>query len=293
MKEQKEKPVEVKQEKPEKTLDEIREEKLKELIKKRLSAEKLSDEENKILQDYENAINSAKMEAFREEKIKEYYAAQSEIAKEASEVNPDEVLSNEVKGIKLNAGNNPINEWITNFKVGRVIAKGKKKGGTFILKGFRDTGLELVWSKKPVRFVKFKIQNEKGELLEYVTRVVKTKHRWKGTSIPVHVALEGVNENIDLFEGAEVELSAEYVNKALTLQWNAGLLTGLAMRDEEAKDFMKAFAPLLLIIILLITCIMAYMMYSMYQKIDALDIGSLKALVQYAQQQLAVNVKVG
>lgn len=268
--------------------------KIQEIFVKKAKAQRLTEEEQAI---HDSVIEEAKQFALEQEKqeLKEAYVKQQqEIKQEASEAPEDAFLPQDAPSISLNKGPSAVQEWVSNFLANRNISSGKKKGGTFILKGYRDTGIELVWSKKPVRFVKFTIQNEKGESLEYLTRVVKTKHRWKGTSIPVHVALEGVNENVDLFEGAEVELSAEYVNKALTLQWNAGLLTGLAMRDEEAKDLFTKIQPIMLLIIFLIVCIMAYMMYMMYGKIDSLDVNAIKTFIELAKSQASnVTVTVG
>ena len=274
----------------EKTLDEVRQDKVREVFTKKAKGIKLSEEEVKI---YDSIIDQAKQQqqqAYIERQKESYKAEQEQIKKESSKASEEDFLSVKAPSISLNKGPSAVQQWIAKYFATSTISKGKKKGGTFILKGYRDTGIELVWSAKPVRYVKFTIMNEKNEALEYVTRVVKTKHRWRGTSIPVHIALEGVNENVDLFEGAEVELSAEYVNKALTLQWNAGLLTGLAMRDEEAKDFFKAMGPLLMIITLLLTCIMAYMMYTMYQKMDAISLNDLHTIATTTKQIVDSNL---
>jgi len=285
---------EVKEEpKKEIDIDMVRQEKIKEVFTKKAKAIRLTEEETKIYDSVIAEVQSQQQEQAKQHLTEKYLEQQSEIQEEASKAPVEDVLDSSVKGAKFYAGPSRLQQWISKYFIESVVAKGKKKGGTFILKGFRDTGIELVWSPKPVRFVKFTIFNEKNEPLEYVTRVVKTKHRWRGTSIPVHVALEGVNENVDLFEGAEVELSAEYVNKALTLQWNAGLLTGLAMRDEEAKDLFKKIQPLILIAVLLLVCVMAYMMYSMWSKIDALDVNAIKSFVEIAKSQVpAVQVQV-
>ncbi len=286
------KEVKIEEPKQEKTLEEIRNEKIKEIFTKKARGTRLTDEETKI---YDSVINEAQQiqQAQLQANLQaKYLEEQQKIQEELAKAKPEEFLPEDSPSINFNKGPSKVNEWVTKFLVSGKISKGKKKGGTFILKGYRDTGVELVWSKNPVRFVKFVLHNEKGEPFEYVTRVVKTKHRWKGTSIPLHIALEGVNENVDLFEGAEVELSAEYVNKALTLQWNAGLLTGLAMRDEEAGDFFKKVQPLIMILVLVLVCVMAYMMYSMYQKIDTLDIGAIKTLTIAAKNMVDANLAV-
>ena len=291
-KEAKQEVKETKEEKIEPTIDMVRQEKIKEIFTKKAKAIRLNEEETKLYEEVIQEAQQMQVEQHRQAYTQEYLNQQLEIQKEALNTPKEEILESNVKGVKFYSGPSKIQQWISRFFIEQTIAKGKKKGGTYIFKGYRDTGIELVWSPKPVRFVKFTIFNEKNEPLEYVTRVVKTKHRLKGTSIPVHVALEGVNENVDLFEGAEVELSAEYVNKALTLQWNAGLLTGLAMRDEEVKDIFKKIQPFLLIIILLLVCVMAYMMYSMFQKIDALDIGAIKSFLEVAKATTAAASNV-
>ena len=162
------------------------------------------------------------------------------------------------------ANPNIFSQWWNKKKVENLAKKAKQKGLMVLIKCYRDTGVELITTKKPVKFVEFKEKNEKDEEVRYICRVVKTKHRLKGTSIPVHFVGEGINENLNLFEGAEVELSAEYVNKMNSLYYYSGLLTGLAMRDEGARGSLEKFMPILVLIIIFGMLALGYLTYQTY-----------------------------
>ncbi|MEO5350121.1 MAG: hypothetical protein H7836_10800 [Magnetococcus sp. YQC-3] len=164
-----------------------------------------------------------------------------------------------------------LKQFLAKTKVGRVNKKARRKGGEIIIKGNIGKGYEIVWSKNPVRFVEFFSKNEQGELVRNVTRITKTKGHLKGSSIPVHLCLEGVANSIDPFEGIETNMSAEYYNKLLMGQWQSGYAAGVAIKQEgQGMDKFAKFMPILMLVVVGCLIILIYMMSQIWEKIGML-----------------------
>jgi len=204
----------------------------------------------------------------RENAYKEYLQLKKEF-EEAPETEKLTIGAAEEGKIKASQKNYKI----ANFLTKRVIKQAKQKGGSIILKCFGDSSIQFIWSKVPIKFIEFVEMNENNEEIKNICRVVKTKHRLKGTSIPIHLCAEGIFENINLFEGAEVDLSAEYVNKSVVNAYQGGLHRGLGMKQQmgmmgKIGDYM----PIMMIILIGLVIIMIYMMSQLWEAVGALGI---------------------
>jgi len=236
--------------------------------------EELSDEEKIVIYKYKELIQAEETEKARlvEEKKQSAETKKKEVEKEYKEVKakkPELVLDANIKGKQYSAG--ALKNMMASRKLDKIKKKAFRKGGEIIIKGHIGKGYELIWSKTPKRYVEFLSKNEQGEEVRNITRITKTKGHLRGSSIPVHLCLEGVANSIDPFEGIETNMSAEYFNKLLQGEFQSGLATGLAIRPEKASRFdMAKVTPILFLALLGGMIILGYYVTQIYEVVSKL-----------------------
>ena len=228
------------------------------------SGEELTPKE---IYDYNNVLEDEKNKAIEEQnelllqEINKRQKEQEDLQHQFSKAKDNEKLTGKEKGVRIQGKGGKIKQWLWRRKIRKAV----KKGGSLILKGYKDSSLELVFSKKPVRFVEFRGKTEQGEDTNYITRITKTKHRLNGTSVPLHVCLEGIAENMNLYEGAETNLSADYVNKWGSGLFHSGILKGMAMKEQAGVgNTLQNVMPLLLFINIAAMIIVIYLMFELW-----------------------------
>lgn len=215
---------------------------------------------NNHLQEQQEQMNNEEKEQLQAE-IQKEKEKQEQAQQDFEQAPQQKKLTGKEKGVRIKGKGGRIKRFLWK----RKLKKGVKKGGSLILKGYKDSSLELVFSKKPVRFVEFKGKTEQGEDTNYITRITKTKHRLGGTSVPIHVCLEGIAENMNLYAGAETNLSADYVNKWGSGLFHSGILKGMAMKEQAGLGkSLENVVPLLLFINIAGMIIVAYLMFEMW-----------------------------
>ncbi len=215
---------------------------------------------NNTLEEEKQASIEEQNKQIKEELLKRK-AEQQELKKEFSKAKDSQKLTGREKGVRIQGKGGRIKQWFWRRKIKKAV----KKGGSLIIKGYKDSSLELVFSKKPVRYVEFKGKTEQGEETNYITRITKTKHRLNGSSVPLHICLEGIAENMNLYEGAETNLSADYVNKWGSGLFHSGILKGMAMKDQAGlKGTMENAIPILLFINIAAMIIVIYLMFELW-----------------------------
>jgi hypothetical protein len=240
------------------------EEKVFQVNRKVNNNEELSFEENKFVNDLNEKIKQEELE----EQQKRVLIEQEKIRQEYEAADPSEKLTAEQvakNSVKINQGS--LMGKLNLFLFNRKIKKAAEKGGTLILKAYKDSSIEMVYSKNPVRFIEFFEMSEVGdEQIKHVTKITKTKHRLKGTSIPLHIIAEGVFENLNLFENTEVNLSSEYLNRLTISTFQAGVAKGMGLKTES--NFLEGllhWAPLIVLVGVVIICWFSYQQYDTMQ----------------------------
>jgi len=228
----------------------------------------LSPQEQNVVykfREYE-AQRKAEQEADKErirleerEKLRQEYDAAS----------PDMKMDADVQGTSVSPSG--LQQWLKKSGIDRKKKKSYKKGLSVIIKCNIGRGYEIITSKKPVRYVEFKSKNEKGEEVTNITRITKSKGHLNGSSIPVHFCIEGVANSYDPFENIETNMSAEYFNKLLQGEFQAGLSVGLAIKPEGAGKFdMAKITPILLLGVVAGLGVIAYYQMQLYEMVSAL-----------------------
>ena len=255
------------------------EQKLKEIKAKILSNKTLTPEEKLVKYEYEEIMTQqeAQRQALIQEEVKrQVEVEQIKMRKEFEAADTEEKLGAEVKGTYLKKGSGALNEFFAKRTMNKVSEKAKKKGGTIIEKVYADSSIELIWSKKPIKFVEFSTINERGEQIKTISRVSKTKHRLKGSPVPVQVVLEGVSENINLHEGADMSLSAQHINQMNMLFYEAGYLDALDAKEQKKMGFdLNKLMPILILISIGISIVVAWQLSQLYT-----DLGTLRTAIQ-------------
>jgi len=191
------------------------------------------------------------------------------VLEEFSKASQDEKINADVKGKHYGPGG--LQEFLAKQKLERTKKKAMKKGGEIIIKGHMGKGYELIWSSKPIKYVEFLSKNEQGEEVRNITRITKTKGHLRGSSIPVHLCLEGVANSIDPFEGIETNMSAEYFNKLLQGEFQSGLATGLAIKPNKSSGLdMAKLTPILLIGVIGALGVIAYYQMQLFEMVSKL-----------------------
>jgi hypothetical protein len=215
---------------------------------------------NNTLEEKKQASIEEQNKQIKEELLKRK-AEQQELKKEFAKASDNQKLTGKERGIRIQGKGGKLKQFLWKRKIKKAV----KKGGSLILKSYKDSSLELVFSKKPVRYVEFRGKTEQGEETNYITRITKTKHRLQGSSVPLHVCLEGIAENMNLYEGAETNLSADYVNKWGSGLFHSGILKGMAMKEQAGlKGTMENAIPILLFINIAVMIIVIYLMFEMW-----------------------------
>ena len=191
------------------------------------------------------------------------------IKQEFDAAKPDEKLDGDYQAQQIDPSG--LQQWMKEFGLNRTKKKAYKKGLNIIIKCNIGRGYEIITSKKPVRYVEFKSKNEKGEDVTNITRITKNKGHLNGSSIPVHFCIEGVANSFDPFENMETNMSAEYFNKLLQGEFQAGLATGLAIKPEGAGGLdMAKLTPLLLLGVIGALGVIAYYQMQLFEMVTAL-----------------------
>jgi len=193
-------------------------------------------------------------------------AKQEEQLQEFDELPEEEKLSAEVEGTYLKESPNVLYEFLAKRKMEKVSSKAKKKGGAIIEKAYLDSSIELIWVKHPKTYVEFVRVDENNEKVRSIARVTKTKHRLKGSSVPVHIAIEGVSENVNLLEGVNTSLSAQHINQMNMLWYQSGFFDALDAKEQQKKKLDLASAGLILTLIML--AVLIYLAWQQYQLFD-------------------------
>jgi len=255
------------------TLDQIYNDELN-LIKNKLNKkEKLTDEQALFLAMHKERVLKRKEE---EQKLIQQLTKQTkekekkELIKEYDSAPEEEKITAKQTGKAI--GPSGLSKFLASTKIKKVNKKARTKGGEIIIKGHIGKGYEILWSRKPVRYVEFISKNEQGEEVRNITRIVKTKGHLKGSSIPVHLCLEGIADSFDPFEGLETNLSAEYFNKLLMGQFQSGLAVGLAIKPKKADRSLERFMPIILIAVVGCMIILIYFMSQIWEIVSKLPV---------------------
>jgi len=242
---------------------------LRKIQAKQLSNKALTPEENLLLAEYQMKLQSEE-EAFRlEEERKqriEDVKKQKELLKEFDEMSPERKVDADIEGEYLKKGPNAINRFKAKRAMKKVGKKAKTKGGAIIQKVYLDSSIELLWVKTAKEWVEFIRVDDQGNKVRSIARVTKTKHRLKGSSVPVHIAIEGVSENANLLEGINTSLSAQHINQMNQLCYQAGFFDALDAKDQQKKKLDLASASLILMFIIII--VMGYLAWQQMQLFD-------------------------
>jgi hypothetical protein len=257
------------------------EEKVFLINKKVKEKQELSFEETKFVENVNEQIKQSELE----EEIKQRELDQDIILKEYAEAAPSEKLTAEQvakNSVRVGGGG-----FLQKIFVNLALRNAAKKGGSLLLKVYRDSAIEIIWSKTPVRFVEFVEPGEiSGETIKHISRVTKTKHRLKGSSIPIHIICEGVFENLNLYGDTETNLSSEYLNRMSISYFQAGLSKGLGLRTSN-DNFLASLQPLMPIILIVGLLVIGWISMQMYGEMTA-----LRAAVE-ASKNLPAAIIVG
>ena len=245
------------------------EQKLREIQVKIDGGKELSFDEQVFVKEYEDAINvlqRANLEQEQENKRQEEVANQEKLNKEYASAPEEEKLPGSTEGEYIYRGHGKLNEFFANRKIKKMYKKVKKKGGSVLIKFYKDTSAELVWLKRPVTFVEFLSKDETGDIIRSVSRITKNKHRLKGSSVPVHLAIEGSSENVSLLEGVNTSLSAKYINGLLQSSFEAGRAFEADLEQNKKKKFdIASIGFILTLIMLAVLLYLAYQQYNLYE----------------------------
>ena len=236
---------------------------------KQLANKSLTPEEKLLWTEYQERVNTIEEQEKLEElkaKQESEEAKQEEQLQEFDELPEEEKLSAEVEGTYLKESPNVLYEFLAKRKMEKVSSKAKKKGGAIIEKAYLDSSIELIWVKHPKTYVEFVRVDENNEKVRSIARVTKTKHRLKGSSVPVHIAIEGVSENVNLLEGVNTSLSAQHINQMNMLWYQSGFFDALDAKEQQKKKLDLASAGLILTLIML--AVLIYLAWQQYQLFD-------------------------
>jgi len=236
---------------------------------KQLANKSLTPEEKLLWTEYQERVNTIEEQEKLEElkaKQESEEAKQEEQLQEFDELPEEEKLSAEVEGTYLKESPNVLYEFLAKRKMEKVSSKAKKKGGAIIEKAYLDSSIELIWVKQPKTYVEFVRVDENNEKVRSIARVTKTKHRLKGSSVPVHIAIEGVSENVNLLEGVNTSLSAQHINQMNMLWYQSGFFDALDAKEQQKKKLDLASAGLILTLIML--AVLIYLAWQQYQLFD-------------------------
>jgi hypothetical protein len=242
---------------------------LREIRSKQLANKGLSPEEKLLWVEYQERVNLIEeQEKIEQEEAlsNEEKAKQEDLLKKFDALPEEDKLAASVEGTYLSKSPGKINEFRAKWVMDRVTNKAKKKGGAIIEKGYLDSSIEFIWVKKPKIYVEFFSFDEKGVKVRSIARVTKTKHRLRGTSIPVHIAIEGVSENVNLLEGVNTSLSAQHINQMNMLNYQAGFFDALDAKEQQKKKFdVASIGFILTLIMLAVLLYLAYQQYNLYE----------------------------
>jgi len=218
------------------------------------------EEEQRINEEAESAQNKLmEEERLRQEK------KQSEIMAEYNEVKatrPDKILKVNEKDITLHGGES----FVKILTLLMAIKKAKKKGSKLLIQVFRGKKVVFSFTNKELSFVEFYSTDEKGNVLQEITRITEYEYRLEGTAVPVLFAIQGFAEGFDFFKDFRKDLSSEMVSRLITRAFYAGYLKGAEVKQpDEKKDMFGDINKYLPLIILIIMGIVAYLCYMIYQ----------------------------
>lgn len=254
--------------------DNERENALREIRAKILSNKALVPEENLLWTEYNEYLQF--QEQKQQEEAQRILAEQEankqeELLQEYETAPEEEKLGAQEEGIYLKHGTSPVTNFITKTKMNKLLKKVKKKGGTVIQKVYLDSSVEFIWTNKPKTFVEFVRIDENGAKVRNISRVTKTKHRVKGTSVPLHIAIEGVSENADLIQGINTSLSAQHINQTISLAYQTGFLDALDAKEQKPKKFdIEKGIILIVLIILVVMLYLAWQQYQLFELVSSL-----------------------
>lgn len=249
--------------------DEEREQRRREIEAKQISNKSLTPEENLFFKEYTEALQYQKeLYEVQQEKVRqeEYNKQQDKLLKEFDALPKDQKVDADIQGEYLSKGPNFFSTFKAKRTMEKVAKKAKKKGGAIIQKVYLDSSIELIWINKVKQWIEFVRIDDQGNKVRSIARVTKTKHRLKGSSVPVHIAIEGVSENANLLEGVNTSLSAQHINQMNQLCYQAGFFDALDAKDQQKKKMDFASASLILMFILII--VMGYIAWQQMQLFD-------------------------
>jgi len=242
---------------------------------KMLANKSLSPEEKLLWTEYAEKVNMLE----EQEKIESETEAreleekkQEELLSKFDSLPAEEKLEANVEGTYLNKGAGKFSEIKSKFWMDRVTTKAKKKGGAIIEKGYLDSSIEIIWVANAKTFIEFMRVDENNNKVRSIARVTKTKHRLKGTSVPIHIAIEGISENVNLLEGVNTSLSAQHINQMNQLCYQAGFFDALDAKDLQKKFDLGGASIILLLIILAAMLYLAWQQYQLFELVSALSI---------------------
>ena len=225
--------------------------------------EKLFSYEQETILKYQE-LEQQRQQAMQREKERIELEEKERIKKEFEETKNEQKLLASEEGLTVSP--NKLKLFLARFKLKKIVGKAYKKGGAIIIKCYLGRGYQLIYSKKPIKFVEFKSKNEKGEEIINITRITQNKGHLHGSSIPVHFCIEGVANSFDPFKNIETDMSADSVNKLLKGEFQSGLATGLAIKPEGVHKFPTEKALIILFFVVIGALgIMGYYLMQIYE----------------------------
>jgi len=256
------------------------------LKKKVLNGLPLTPEEREFkenieeLQRREAEVESAQARQEEEERIKQANK-QATITKEYEDtkrLHPERIIVANEKDIVLHGGES----FLKILKFSMAVKKAKKKGAKLLIQVFRGKKVVFSFTTKDLSFVEFYSYDEKGNVLQEITRITEYEYRLEGTAVPVLFAIQGFAEGFDFFKDFRKDLSSEMVSRLITRAFYAGYLKGAEVKQPNEKNKMLLeLMPILVLVSLVLMGIVAYLCYSIYQD-NTQILNTLAAIQQQA-----------
>lgn len=216
----------------------------------------------KLLEEKEKQLSE------KEEFLKDYL--------KVKEQNPEKIITAGQKGIGLDitAGLPTILKFIY------IMKRVKKKGGKVLVQVHKNKKVNISWTLEDISYVVFYTKDEKGNVLEEVTRFNEFIYNYEGSPIPVLFAVQGVAEGYNFFEKFEKNITSEMVSRLTSRAYHAGYEKGAELVNPTKKNgFLEGLQPLVPLILIIGLLVLGWMMWQMYGEITSMQqaVTALKA----------------
>jgi hypothetical protein len=147
----------------------------------------------------------------------------------------------------------------------------KKKGGKVLVKITRDRQFFIEWTNKDIAFITFPSKDEKGNIVQEITRFQEYKYTYEGSPVPVLFAVQGYSQGFDFFDKYKKDITSEMVSRIASRAYHSGYLEGVNLKDKGSNkngllSALTEFMPLILVIGLVV---IAWMLWQNYESMKA------------------------